>query len=474
MAGSDFKNVEKALLDALKVTFVRQGVPLTIENYCSSVNKSLKQIIFNSLYNSVTGFNDAREKLMKYSSDDFSRFVVSEFLKQGGSFEIDSSGNFYLEQSKVLEAIDFYSDVILPKRISKFYFFNDIVIEDVIDKFIKKVKSFKPSNECRKAVFSGEQISVKYSEFKVAGMQAVSSVGKIRDNQEDSYYIGVHPKNSKFKIMIVCDGVGGEANGEKASNLAVREMIEWFESLPEKEFYKNDDDLISSASNKLFDIDKQIRKIDGCPATTICFSIIKNNHVFIGNIGDSMGYVFSNGRLIYSTNTDGYVFADKRIKKLKIIGRNYTSFDRFAAESNRISLALGRFESDGRLIIYPRDIDDKFVSIPMKNNKEYQIVLCSDGVSDCLGTDLLIDTVKNSKPGFVSKDLVELALDNNPSFDEEFENFQIKAGVISEYDADELRNIFLEYDLLNEEKRRKIVGGKDNTTAVSSGIVRRR
>jgi serine/threonine protein phosphatase PrpC len=472
MFGYDFRNVEKALLDALKVTFVRHGVPLTMENYCSSVNDSLRQIIFNGLYNNITGSNDAREKLMKYSRDDFSRLVVSEFLKQGGSFEIDDDGNFCLEQSKVLKAIDFYSDVILPKRISKLYFFNDIVIEDAIDKFIKKIKYFKPSNECRKAVFSGEQISVKYSEFKVAGMQAVSSVGKIRDNQEDSYYIGVHPKNSKFKIMIVCDGVGGEANGEKASNLAVREMIEWFESLPEKEFYKNDDDLISSASNKLFDIDKQIRKIDGCPATTICFSIIKNNHVFIGNIGDSMGYVFSNGRLIYSTNSDGYVFADKRIKKLKIIGKNYTSFDRFAMDSNRISLALGRFESDGHLIIDPRDISDKYVSIPMKNNRKYQIVLCSDGVSDCLGTDLLINTVNNSSPDSVSKNLVELALENNPSFEDEYNNFKVKAGVISEYVADELRNIFLEYRFF--EGTRKIVGGKDNTTAVSSGIVRRR
>ena len=36
----------------------------------------------------------------------------------------------------------------------------------------------------------------------IAGMQAFSDVGKVRKNQEDAYYIGVHPQNKDFNYNI--------------------------------------------------------------------------------------------------------------------------------------------------------------------------------------------------------------------------------------------------------------------------------
>ena len=48
-----------------------------------------------------------------------------------------------------------------------------------------------------------------------------TDIGKIRDNNEDSFYI-----NDKFGIYIVADGIGGYKGGEIASKIATEYLGE--------------------------------------------------------------------------------------------------------------------------------------------------------------------------------------------------------------------------------------------------------
>ena len=48
---------------------------------------------------------------------------------------------------------------------------------------------------------------------------ANSDIGKVRDMNQDSYYIS--DKDDKIKLYIVADGMGGYKGGEIASKLAV-------------------------------------------------------------------------------------------------------------------------------------------------------------------------------------------------------------------------------------------------------------
>lgn len=455
--------IEKALLDGIKTTLIKQGKPLTIDLYSEMMFKTLNKIIFLDSYDNITRSNNSRENIRRFSKDSYALFIINQM----GNVSKDSSGNYSITKSELVRGIGDYVNKVLPRIIDESYFVRDIVIKDDINNKVSNVQYNKPSDECREAIVSGKQISVKYSEAHIFGMQAVSSVGKVRHNQEDSYYIGVHPENNKFKIMLVCDGMGGCNAGEKASNMAARELLEWFKNLPVHEFYNDDDDLVANVNNKIIDIDKRIKDLGVGAGTTLCFSIIKNDHILMASVGDSMGYVFRDGDLVYSTKPDNYIFVDSDIKKLGNKKFENISLDRFHPMSNKITAALGILDSE----LYGMDIL-KCSNIPMMDNNDYQVVLCSDGVSDCLSTDEIIDIVNDSEPSMVASNLVDGALNNRSSFKEELEKCRVKAGIVGRGTFKKIKNILDRYGM-NEEFDRVINGGKDNTTAISSGIIGR-
>ena len=47
---------------------------------------------------------------------------------------------------------------------------------------------------------------------------AMSDKGRVRENNEDSYFI---PNDENFPLFIVADGIGGHKSGEIASNMTV-------------------------------------------------------------------------------------------------------------------------------------------------------------------------------------------------------------------------------------------------------------
>lgn len=462
---NDYVVMERNLVKSMVETMEKQNVPITNENISWFINKALTSIIFHSMYNYFTSRNNARQRVQYYFPSDYVNFVidrVDEFLSKGNGYNKKTIVKENVDFKKIREYINIYAEKIFPRVVSKEVFNNATTVNEIGNLIFNK-KFYKPSNECREAIMSGKQTKVSTSSAKICGMKAYSNVGKVRKNQEDSYYIGVHPENEDFKLMLVADGMGGHSNGELASNIAAKEMFLFFEKLSGTEFYNdNNQELKNRIIDSLVEIDEKIKMATNRGGTTLCFAIIKKNNILMGNIGDSRGLILENGRMIYSTVSQNFPY------RMEIPIPE--PFDRFHPRSNVIYNSLGNFDRDcdkNRIVVF--DV------IKIDEKKEYDVVICSDGVSDCLSNDQIINVVNSNKDNDVAKALVNKALDTNSKFSEEYSNQykKVKAGIISVSDWKRI-NEALDSGNLNVKTALEILGGKDNTTAVSGRVSRKR
>lgn len=451
----DFNELASNLLTGVQYTANKYGMDLQ-----SQFVDVLEKIIIEDSYDALTRDSDIRENCRKYSRKDYASFVVSRVRSKFGSEVFDNyirmlNGKFYVEVSVMKEIIKIYCQHEFSYGLKTIPMNStDVTQYSPQNKpTIKKLSFYRPSNKCRKAILNGTQTNLSTSSANISGMRAYSHVGKVRKNQEDSYYIGTHPQNSDFKIMVIADGMGGEEAGEIASNIAVREMVLWFESLPASEFINpNNINLQILINQKIEEINQMIgreiyEKRGVMGGTTLCFSIIKKDSIVMGNIGDSKSYVIENNKLIF-TNTPHNITTKYNIPD---------PFDRFFVGSNRIYRALGVEE-------YDHSCDFKY--IPVSSGKEYKIILCSDGVSDCLGNDKLVEIALRSKKDAIADNLVFAALSNDSNYYEELNRVAKK---MDPQQFAELYDHLSQFGFIEE-----INMGKDNATAVSATIGSRR
>ena len=178
-----------------------------------------------------------------------------------------------------------------------------------------------------------------------------------------------------------------------------------------------------------------------------------NDNIYMCNIGDSKGFVMKDGKFIYETKTHNIAEMYYKVP---------LDFVRFHPKSNVVVYSLGLDRINVGACVYSD-------TIPMDRNSEYQVTLCSDGVTDCLSRKQIWEIA--SKSDNVARDLVDASLDSKSSFKQELEKSKRKFGIIGRQSfrvlVDYLKNRDMGIDYENV-----IIGGKDNTTAVS-GTFRR-
>ena len=122
---------------------------------------------------------------------------------------------------------------------------------------------------------------------------ANSDIGKVRDMNQDSYYIS--DKDDKIKLYIVADGMGGYKGGEIASKLAIESsknyIINNFDQIKKErdqiiELIKN---AIEYANMVVYEKSKEVPELVGM-GTTVDVCLIYSNRIYIGHIGDSRVY----------------------------------------------------------------------------------------------------------------------------------------------------------------------------------------
>ena len=139
---------------------------------------------------------------------------------------------------------------------------------------------------------------------------ANSDIGKVRDMNQDSYYIS--DKDDKIKLYIVADGMGGYKGGEIASKLAIESsknyIINNFDQIKKErdqiiELIKN---AIEYANMVVYEKSKEVPELVGM-GTTVDVCLIYSNRIYIGHIGDSRVYRLRKDFFRKLTVDDSYV-----------------------------------------------------------------------------------------------------------------------------------------------------------------------
>ncbi|MDP9312584.1 MAG: protein phosphatase 2C domain-containing protein [Chloroflexota bacterium] len=131
---------------------------------------------------------------------------------------------------------------------------------------------------------------------------ARTDAGKTRDHNEDSYGVEVGGERAAAgALFVVCDGIGGFASGEVASDLAVKTII--------AHFYSSDNADARAALIAAFEASNQVvwEQGSGKMGTTGVAALFRDDAVTIANAGDCRAYLIRNGQPRQITRDHSFV-----------------------------------------------------------------------------------------------------------------------------------------------------------------------
>lgn len=236
---------------------------------------------------------------------------------------------------------------------------------------------------------------------------AKSDIGIARDLNEDSVLAAVN--DNKDILLMVCDGIGGAASGEVASQMAVEIVGTQFEKAPVfHRDYEADEWInmaLSKANDAIYAKSMWSRKNRGM-GTTASGVLITRIGTYIFNAGDSRVYALYDDGLIQMTEDHSYVQS--------LLNRHEITMEQAAGhkDKNTLTNALGIWR------MFRLDVN--------KIKSDYQgLLVCSDGLHS-----------------YVPKSQIRRVMESHASLEEK------AAGLI---------------DMANA------VGGRDNCTVIVSG-----
>jgi serine/threonine protein phosphatase PrpC len=220
---------------------------------------------------------------------------------------------------------------------------------------------------------------------------AVSDVGRVRKDNQDSGYVGPH-------LLAVCDGVGGAARGDIASSEAIQQLRKL-----DAPFEGDGEAMLGQVSGALLMAHKRIAQlVDQEPSlngtsTTATVALFDGSKVALGHVGDSRAYLFRKGEI--SQLTRDHTFVQTLIDE----GRITEDEARVHPHRNLILRAVdGTHELEPDLFLLELTAGDR-------------LLLCSDGASGVLGNGRLADILSSGSPDYAAVELVRASLEAGSS-----------------------------------------------------------
>jgi protein phosphatase len=221
-----------------------------------------------------------------------------------------------------------------------------------------------------------------------------TDVGQVREHNEDNFIVADLTRESRGlmesdrnqavgdrgTLLGVCDGMGGAAAGEVASQLAV-DII--YQRMAIGDAPKDRDDLaarlvhsIEAAGLRIFSEAKLDRTRRGMGTTATIASLV-DDHIFFGQVGDSRAYILRGDRLVQVTRDQSLV--NQLIEAGQLTEEEAETFE----HNNIILQALGTADTV--------QVDLTYALLRRGDT----LMLCSDGLSGMIRNDEIREVLRS-------------------------------------------------------------------------------
>jgi len=212
---------------------------------------------------------------------------------------------------------------------------------------------------------------------------ARSDRGLVRANNEDSVYAGA-------RLLALADGMGGHAAGEVASQLVIAALAHLDDDEPGGDLLAKLDQAVREGNAAIAAHVENDPELEGM-GTTLTAILFAGNKLGLVHIGDSRGYLLRDGELNQITKDDTFV------QTLVDEGRITAEEAHSHPQRSLIMRALTGHEVEPTLIMREARAGDRYL-------------LCSDGLSDPVSHETILDALHLPDVGESADRLIELAL----------------------------------------------------------------
>lgn len=208
---------------------------------------------------------------------------------------------------------------------------------------------------------------------------AKTDIGIVRENNQDSYASGELSGGAVYAV--VCDGMGGAAEGAVASSVAVNAIRDKLT----RSYSAGMSDIsvrsllisaVENANKVVYDVSLTDSKYEGM-GTTVVAAIVRNEFAYIVHAGDSRAYLIHEGEIRQITKDHSVV--QNMLEKGEITSEE--AFDH--PDKHIITRALGVDES----------IRVDFAQEDFENDI---LLLCSDGLTNYVHDEEIKDIISQS------------------------------------------------------------------------------
>ena len=221
-----------------------------------------------------------------------------------------------------------------------------------------------------------------------------TDVGKVREHNEDAFAV---VQAEEGEALIVCDGMGGHAAGDVASNAAraafASSVLERGDEDPRERIYHS----MEAAHEHVLELAHAGPDRAGMGTTCVVAFVSKTGDAYIGNVGDSRAYLIRDGT-VQRLSLD-----HTRVQKMVDGGILNEQEAAAHPDAGVLTQALGQ----------KRGVEPFVREDAVDLRAGDALVLCSDGVYDCMSDSDLVTYATNGTAQQAANTLVRVATERD-------------------------------------------------------------